>query len=140
MNIKRLLCVPVLAMASCFAPKYGNGDLKCAAGSICPSGFHCVTADNRCYKTGFNPDLAGAVRDMASNRGDLTGQLGPSDLAATITLSPPAPAWTSEGGGAAAAASGVQIGVSVGGSLVGGTATAASGATLTFGYFSSDTD
>ena len=127
---RRLLLMAALSAltAGCFTAKYGNGDLQCAPNHACPSGFYCAD-DNRCYQNGFSPDFGGAsIGDMMA------------DLAATITLAPPAPAWTcAAAGSATGSVSGSQLGVSMGGSIVNGTATAASGAMVTFGYFSSDT-
>lgn len=55
---------PILfGFVGCFAPKYGNGDLQCAAGRVCPPGLFCA-ADNRCYFA--NTDLAVAL-DLSDN-------------------------------------------------------------------------
>ena len=128
MRIAVLIVLAALP-AGCFKPSYRSGDLECSASGACPPGFHCAM-DNRCYAAGIDPDLGlTGADDMGSSL----------DLAATVTLAPPAPAWTASAGGSAAASAGNQLGVSVGGAMVSGTSTAASGATVTFGYFSSDT-
>ena len=59
------------SLAGCFSPDYGNGELQCAVGGVCPSGLHCA-ADNRCYRAGSDPDLS-AASDM-----DDSADLGPS--------------------------------------------------------------
>ena len=133
-----------LLFGGCFSPDYGSGHLQCASGGGCPSGFHCAQ-NNRCYRDGDNPDVGvandgGAVdlssTDLAQGNVDL---YSPPNLTPVITLAPPAAAWTCGGGSSGTASSGSQLNISIGGAIVTGTAIAPSGATATFGYFSSDT-
>ncbi|HEX8951519.1 MAG TPA: hypothetical protein VF945_06720 [Polyangia bacterium] len=56
-----------LALAGCFTPNLGDGNVACGADGLCPPKYFCHAADQRCYKT---PDPGGGV-DMAS--GDLAG-------------------------------------------------------------------
>jgi hypothetical protein len=57
MLLARSVALVALCFAGCFAPDYGNGTLQCAAGGVCPPGLHCAD-DNRCYKSGTDPDLS----------------------------------------------------------------------------------
>ena len=42
-----------LALAACsFSPDFGEGEFACGSGGICPEGYSCNPADNRCYTNG----------------------------------------------------------------------------------------
>jgi hypothetical protein len=52
----------VIALAGCYAPNYGNGELVCAADGTCPDGLTCKS-DNRCYADGSGPAADASVAD-----------------------------------------------------------------------------
>jgi hypothetical protein len=54
----RLWLIAIASLCGCYAPGLSSGDLQCARSGACPSGYHCVTELNRCWKNGLNPDLA----------------------------------------------------------------------------------
>jgi hypothetical protein len=137
-----------LLLGGCFAPDFQSGHLECGGSGDCPPGFHCAV--NRCYRDGEEPDMSVATMDLRESQdatpADLTpvdlepaDLVTPPDLTPVIILTPPAAAWTSAGGGSPKALSGSQLNLSFGGSIAKGTSSALSGATVTFGYFSSDT-
>lgn len=125
----------------CFSPHYDNGSLRCAAGDHpCPSGFACG-GDDHCYRKGELPDLSPLNGDLLPGSTDLATVA--VDMATPLDLSPPPPitfppagAWISSGGGGEKLV-GASLGVSIGGSSPAGRSAAASGATVTFGFFSS---
>ncbi len=45
----------MVALAGCYAPSYGNGDLACAPDGTCPDGLACNPGDQRCYVAGEAP-------------------------------------------------------------------------------------
>jgi hypothetical protein len=120
-----------LGLPGCFAPKYGNGHLKCADGQACPDGYHCAT-DSTCWKNGSDPS---SNEDMSSF------DMG-ADMALPPPLSyPPAAVWISSGGGVLLQPGVAEIGMTVCGEFAVGTAaTTANPSTITFGYFSSVTN
>jgi hypothetical protein len=77
------------------------------------------------------------TNDFSSNDSSMNIDLSTTDLSGE-TLLPNKTAWTSGGGGTPVAASGAQLGVTLGGSIGGGFSAAASGATLSLGALSSD--
>ena len=53
--LRAVLAVLVCAVAGCYAPRIGNGDLVCAEGTRpCPSGFYCAF-DHTCWSQGTSP-------------------------------------------------------------------------------------
>lgn len=130
------LCV-IFASAGCFSPEYSNGSLQCQSGSHpCPDGYHCAT-DNTCWKNGQDP--AGDMSIVDDGDGGSMFDMQMPDLVPPPPLTyPPAAVWISCGGGAGAAASGNQLGLSACEISVSGTATGSAGSVLTFGYFSDD--
>lgn len=111
----------LIAASGCFSPSYHNGNTRCDSDGKCPSGYHCAV-DATCWKNGQDPALD--MGDMANPP--------------AITF-PPEAVWISSGGGSPAQG-GTQLNVSIGGVSMVGTQTASGGATLTFGFFSSDTE
>lgn len=146
-----MLLLVVIAEGGCVSSPQ-NGALKCGPDPAhpCPNGYHCAP-NHTCWQNNLNPSLdLAAPSDMRAP--DLYGPPPPIDLSgpphdlvvvpdlvATVGLAPPAPVWTAASGGSVSASSGNELGVSLGSSIVGGTARAPSGAVVTFGYFSSDT-
>ena len=51
----------LVTVAGCFTPKLGEGAVACGQAGLCPTGYHCHAADERCYTT---PD-PGATGDMS---------------------------------------------------------------------------
>jgi hypothetical protein len=132
--------------AGCFSPTFTDGSLQCTADRQCPPGYHCAD-NNTCWSGNKNPDMSAPDQSVpdggASDLGDIDGSADSAapDLAkpAVPTSAPPASVWTSCGGGAGAgSASAAQGTFSIGGSIVVGRSTAASGADVSFGYFSDD--
>jgi hypothetical protein len=39
-----------LLLDGCYKPNIAQGGFKCAAGGVCPDGFHCVSSNNSCYE------------------------------------------------------------------------------------------
>jgi hypothetical protein len=53
------LAIGFLVLAvGCFRPNVLSGGFTCAQGAVCPEGFHCELADNRCYAPDAGPDAA----------------------------------------------------------------------------------
>ena len=120
--------VPVLALlAGCFSPHYDNGQVQCSSDGRCPAGYACAS-DNHCWKPGTGP--MPTPSDLSDN--SISDMGPPPDLAPLIY--PPAAVWVSSGGGAVAATSGAQLGTSMGMTVGNGVSTAASGASISFGY------
>lgn len=146
MRLSRWWMAALLLVGGCFSPSLHSGDLQCTAAGECPPGYHCA-ADHRCYAAGQGPDLGApdaampdlGAMDLAEADLSLSDMSAPPDLTPVVTATPPAAAWICGAGGAVSATSGNQLAVSVGGTIVSGSATATSGAVATFGYFSSDT-
>ncbi len=111
-------------LTGCFSPNYESGKTACSPVGECPPGFECIQAI--CYRPGTGPIDMNAPFDSAP------------DLTPVITSQPPAAVYVCGGGGGSTIGSGRRsLGVSVGGTIVKGGATASSGASMTFGYFSS---
>jgi hypothetical protein len=134
-----LLVVGICAIgAGCFSPSYGNGQFQCHGGDApCPPGYHCAT-DGTCWQDGQDPILDLSRRDLAVlDLSTATPDASPPDLA--LAVYPPATVWTSCGGGSGVGSvSGAQLNLSIGGAVVVGDSAAASGAGVTFSYFSDD--
>jgi hypothetical protein len=114
-------------LAGCFSPNFDSGNLHCAANDSCPPGFHCAS-DQTCWKNGKDPATGGNGTDM-SNGADM----GTPPISST----PAASVWTSCGGGSGTGTqTQAQLNMSIGGTA--GQSQAASGASVTFGYFGSD--
>lgn len=47
-----------LLVAGCYRPSIASGGFQCAAGKVCPDGFHCLTSNNRCYQGDAGPEAA----------------------------------------------------------------------------------
>ncbi len=125
-----VLVASLLAIAGCFSPDYGAGGFPCSPDGQCPSGYQCTT-DHVCLRQGA---------DLSANANpDLGDMMAPPDLTPVITAAPPAAVYTCAGGGSGVSASGLELNVSLGGTIAKGTSVAPSGAVLTSGYFSSDT-
>ncbi len=136
--MRSIVLLAAVAAAGCFSPKYSNGSLQCQAGGHpCPDGYHCAI-DNTCWKNGQDPVVDMGVGGTDDGGAMLDMQM--PDLIPPPPLTyPPVAVWISCGGGAVAAASGTQLATSACEISVAGTATASSGAVMTFGYFSDDT-
>jgi hypothetical protein len=53
--LRAVLAVLVCAVAGCYQPRIGNGELVCAdGGRPCPSGFYCAF-DRTCWRDGSHP-------------------------------------------------------------------------------------
>jgi hypothetical protein len=42
-------------LTGCYRPNIADGGFKCAAGGVCPDGFHCVSSNNGCYEGDAGP-------------------------------------------------------------------------------------
>jgi hypothetical protein len=62
--------------ASCFSPKYHNGNLRCADAGQCPENYHCAV-DNTCWQNGSDPVLGedAAIPPEADAEGEDTAQV-----------------------------------------------------------------
>ncbi|MBN2575078.1 MAG: hypothetical protein JXP73_10995 [Deltaproteobacteria bacterium] len=60
----RILLAWALAVlcASCFSPKYHDGNLHCTASGQCPEGYHCAV-DHTCWRNGSDPDAGARIAD-----------------------------------------------------------------------------
>jgi hypothetical protein len=64
-------------VAGCYRPNIAQGGFVCAAGSVCPDGFHCLTANNRCYQGDAGPEApsCSATQPVATcSTGPASGQ------------------------------------------------------------------
>jgi hypothetical protein len=135
----------MLLLAGCFSPHYQNGNLRCPDHE-CPRGYHCAV-DGTCWQNGADP--AAALPDLSMNDGDGgtppgDGSTPPGDGGAPpyVDLAippplvyPPASVWIAGSGGGSP-----RLNVCSGGSSVAGSSRAPSGASVSFGYFSSGTN
>jgi len=64
MRAKLVLCLLALPIASCFSPKYHDGNLQCTASGQCPEGYHCAV-DQTCWRNGSDPDASTARVDAS---------------------------------------------------------------------------
>jgi hypothetical protein len=69
-----------LAAAGCTTPRYGDGDLQCAPGGVCPRGFFCA-ADQHCWRNGSGPPLVDLGMTTTDDLATLPLDLAMSDLA-----------------------------------------------------------
>lgn len=67
-----------LLYASCFSPRYHDGDLQCTPQRACPDGYHCAD-DNTCWSNGHAPQVDAA---LVSSDGGVGAGVGLDQLAA----------------------------------------------------------
>ncbi len=124
-------------LGACFSPQYGNGDVRCSE-KRCPTGYHCAV-DGTCWKNGTDPPIGGGAGDLGDGGDGGDGGVSPDDLAIPPPLVyPPASVWIAGAGGSAVGSmTAAELNVSMGGSIIVGGGSGASGATINLGYFSS---
>ena len=133
----RWMVLLLLGLAACGSTEAPNGTTPCSDTGECPSGYSCAL-DRHCWQEGTGPRAdAGlpASEDLAVPGG--------RDMAVLPDLVYVMPAnqcvWSGSGGGSATAASGNSLNLSVGGTVLYGSATSSGGAVMSYGYFSMDT-
>lgn len=137
-TVRIFTLLSAILLSGCFSPRYSNGQLQCSPeGNLCPAGYYCAD-DKTCWRNGEGPPAAdGGAGDGGAGEDGGTGEDGGMDMQGPPLVYPPAAVWISSGGGSASVASGNAYGLSIGGADVLGKATASSGASASFGYFSS---